>query len=440
MYDMQLHLLLFSALIGLVLGIISGLTPGVHTNNFALLLVASAGIFASYGFAPIYIAVIILSNSITHTFLDIVPSIFLGAPEADTALAVLPGHRLLMDGRGMEAVRLSALGSGASIIASLILILPLAWFFKSSHAFVQEHIASILILISLLLVLSEKSDDSAEEMLGRFRFKLLACALFMLSGFLGLIAFERTGLMQPLIMFGEPSILFPVFTGIFGASTLIVSLMTSAVVPPQTRNVAGFDLPRRRIIRGILTGSAAGSLVSFLPGVSSAVATVLARLAVRESEEEVDDAGSMDAGKEFIISLSGVNTANALFCLISLYIIGKSRNGAMVAVSLITDASQWNNSTVVMLLMIILLISIVSYLLTIITGEWVSGFIHRVNYQRVCTAVLVGLFIMVILLSGWFGLVIFLTSILIGMIPVYGNVRRSHAMGVIILPIIIRLM
>jgi len=43
------------------------------------------------GFAPFYIAVIILSNSIAHTFLDIIPSIFLGAPEADTALAGAPG-------------------------------------------------------------------------------------------------------------------------------------------------------------------------------------------------------------------------------------------------------------------------------------------------------------------------------------------------------------
>jgi len=33
----------------------------------------------------------ILANSITHTFPNIIPAVYLGAPDAGTALAVLPG-------------------------------------------------------------------------------------------------------------------------------------------------------------------------------------------------------------------------------------------------------------------------------------------------------------------------------------------------------------
>jgi len=109
--EISITLLFISIFIGFFLGIISGLTPGIHVNNFALVLLALTPLFLDIGFEPFYIAVMILSNSVTQTFVDIIPSIFLGAPEADTALAVLPGHRLLMEGRGSEAVRLSAIAA-----------------------------------------------------------------------------------------------------------------------------------------------------------------------------------------------------------------------------------------------------------------------------------------------------------------------------------------
>jgi putative membrane protein len=87
--ELSLTLLIISLFLGFLLGIISGLTPGIHVNNFALILVALSPLFLDMGFAPFYIAVIILANSVTQTFLDIIPSIFLGAPEADTALVVI---------------------------------------------------------------------------------------------------------------------------------------------------------------------------------------------------------------------------------------------------------------------------------------------------------------------------------------------------------------
>src|SRR5665648_424560 len=120
MFDL---LIPFCVIVGFILGIISGLFPGIHTNNFALLLLALAPDAIEMGILPIHIAIIILANSITHTFLDIIPSIYLGAPDADTALTVLPGHRMLLEGRGPEAVRLSALGSAGAIAASGICLL-----------------------------------------------------------------------------------------------------------------------------------------------------------------------------------------------------------------------------------------------------------------------------------------------------------------------------
>jgi putative membrane protein len=68
--DISFLLLLFSVFGGYLLGIISGLLPGIHNNNFALLLVALAPILAEKGLSPFYIAVIIISNSVAQTFHD----------------------------------------------------------------------------------------------------------------------------------------------------------------------------------------------------------------------------------------------------------------------------------------------------------------------------------------------------------------------------------
>ncbi|HSD57732.1 MAG TPA: tripartite tricarboxylate transporter permease, partial [Methanotrichaceae archaeon] len=106
----DLTLVLCMAL-GFILGILSGLVPGLHINNFAAIMLALSPQLMAQGLTSYHMASIVLAASISQTFFDCIPAIFVGAPDADTALTVLPGHRLMLEGRGIEAVRLSALGS-----------------------------------------------------------------------------------------------------------------------------------------------------------------------------------------------------------------------------------------------------------------------------------------------------------------------------------------
>ena len=428
--DISLTLLLISIFFGFFLGIISGLTPGIHVNNFALILVALSPFFASIGFAPFYIAVIILSNSIAHTFLDIIPSVFLGAPEADTALAVLPGHALLMEGRGAEAVRLSALGSAGAVVVSLILAIPMAFFFQNIYGTINAYIGLILILIVVVMIATENGEVvEGQGSLVHLKFKMYAILLFFISGMLGLFAFENVALMQPLVNFGEPSILLPLLSGIFGASMLVISLMTKSEIPPQ-QTTCRFELAQKKIVRGMVTGSAAGSFVAWLPGVSSTVGTIIARLFVSEEKDA-------ESSKEFMVSISSANTANAVFSLVALYIIGKARSGAMVSIDKLVNINEWDFSLIVVLLAVIVYVSVISYYTTIYLGDRISGLMSRINYSKLCAAVLYGLSVMVFMLTGWFGFVVFLISTLIGMVASYAKIRKTHAMGVIMLPVIL---
>ncbi|NKQ38369.1 MAG: hypothetical protein HF967_02625, partial [Methanosarcinales archaeon] len=61
---MSIELVVISILVGFVLGVFSGLIPGIHTNTFAMILVATSPFFIEIGIQPKYIAIVILSNSI----------------------------------------------------------------------------------------------------------------------------------------------------------------------------------------------------------------------------------------------------------------------------------------------------------------------------------------------------------------------------------------
>jgi putative membrane protein len=102
--------ILLGTLIGVILGTISGIIPGVHANTLAGVLLSLQAVLLSV-LGPVALAGALFAALITHTFVDAVPSTFLGIPEADTSLAVLPAHALCLEGNGEEAVRIAALGS-----------------------------------------------------------------------------------------------------------------------------------------------------------------------------------------------------------------------------------------------------------------------------------------------------------------------------------------
>ncbi len=471
MPEISFALLFIAVFGGYLLGIFSGLLPGVHTNNFALALVAFAPFLADKGIPPFYIVVIVLSNAISHTFHDIVPSVFLGAPDGDTALAVLPGHRLLLEGAGAEAVRLSALGSAGSVAASLLFVLPLSLFFKAAYPFLEEYMAWVLLSVVFIMLAGEKGEQvPGQGLFAKYRYKISALFLFLITGFLGLFAFAREGLLSPVINFGTATVLLPLLSGLFGSSQLVISLFTGSEIPEES--TSGLKLSRKRIMRGIFTGSAAGSLVAWLPGVSSSIAALLARLFVKEDFDRKDldrknpglndpgpkgvkkaaetgksgtslfwdpeaDPELLDSSKEFIVSVSGVNTSNAIFGLVAFLVIGKTRSGAMAAVSEILGVGAFDLPTVLLCFFAVLLASLFSYFSTVYIGNNAHRVLRKLDYSKLCAGVLFGLAVMVFLFTGLFGFFLFLISTPIGMLPSFMKVRKSHAMGVILLPVIL---
>ena len=85
---LPLLLILIFCILGVLTGVLTGLLPGLHVNNIVLILLSISGTIISllsflfeYGisseFILILICVYIISTSICHTFIGIIPSTFL---------------------------------------------------------------------------------------------------------------------------------------------------------------------------------------------------------------------------------------------------------------------------------------------------------------------------------------------------------------------------
>jgi len=84
----------------------------------------------------------------------------LGAPDEDTALTVLPAHSLLMEGKGYEAVALSALGSYGAIVFCFLLLFPIRFIIGEPLFFyesLREIMFWVLVAISILMIGTEKA-------------------------------------------------------------------------------------------------------------------------------------------------------------------------------------------------------------------------------------------------------------------------------------------
>jgi len=438
-------LIIIFCILGVIVGFITGLLPGLHVNNVALImLTASSSIVAvcsplfTYGlseqFLLILIAGFMISVAIAHSFVNTIPGTFIGAPDEDTALSVLPAHGMLLEGEGYKAVALSALGSYGAIFFCLLILFPLRFIVGpplSLYAAIQEVMVWVLIAIVILMIATEKTritEVAQRGVLPAVLGMVFATFVFFLSGIFGLIILDFP-LSSPI---GLPApVLFPALAGLFGAPTLLTSLLTKPNIPAQKLEPLVLNQIEKKLsIVSVVTGSFAGVIVSIIPGVTSAIGTVLAmNLRQRSSREQT------------IVTLSSVNTAAAFCVTLMLFILQKTRSGVIIAVSQLIAVEPWNSFLMPVgltyLLMFLILGGSLSYFFTLFFGKIFAQQFHKIPYQSLVVITMIFLCVLVVLFTGLLGLLVLFTATSIGSLPVCWGVRRSHCMGVLLVPIIL---
>ena len=390
------------ALGGGLLGVASGLTPGLHANNFAMVMAAAA---SEVPVPPLVLATGMLSAGVVHTVLDAVPALALGVPDASMAVTALPGHRLVIAGQGREALRLSALGSGLALAFSLLLALPTTWLMKRAYPAISSHLQLVLAAVVLGLLATESSN----------RGRLVGSILFAASTALGVATLDLS-LSAPL---GQGSALTPLFAGLFGAPVLIDALDGGGVPPQGSPAVTSSPWA---VVLTALAGACAGAAVGYLPGVSSAIAAVLALTVLPSSGGD----------RGYVVATSGVNTANSVFALWALVALGSPHTGVLVAVDRVGAPLN-----VPVLLSAVLLGGAVGLVAMVAVGDRYLDLVRQVRYERISVGVCGLLLGLSYLFAGVLGIGIFVASTALGLVPVRLRARRVYLMGVLIGPLML---
>ncbi|GAA0658121.1 tripartite tricarboxylate transporter permease [Salarchaeum japonicum] len=392
---------LAAALCGVLLGTLSGLTPGLHVNTLAVLLAALAGEFPG---DPVLVGVVVLTAGVTHSFLDIVPALALGVPDAAMAVTALPGHRLVLAGRGREALRLSALGSASAVVLAFVLGVPVTMGMRYVSPWLDAHLPLVLAGVACALVASERTP----------RARVGAALGVALSGVLGLAVLDAT-LNAPL---GDGDVLLPLFAGLFGVPVLLAALR-GAGVPEQGDAVV--ESSPRSVGVSALAGSAAGAAVAYVSGVSSAVAATAA-LGVLPRRGDPDRA--------YVVATSGVNTSNTIFALYAFVSLGAPHTGVLVAL----DRSGAPLDLPVFLLAVALA-GAVAVCLVVTVGDTYLRVVGNIDHRRVVVAVLALVASLTYVLSGTGGVGVLVAASALGHLPVWFGARRTCLMGVLLVPL-----
>ncbi len=388
---------------GIAVGSITGLVPGLHAN-----LIATSTLFLApfFPFRDTALALFIFAVALTHCFVSIIPSVFLGCPDADTVMSILPGHRMLMQGKGIEAVRLSIIGALLGIFAAILLspvfYFAIPWLYLS----VKSYLGYVLIAISVILILNEEKP------------RQIAWALFvfLLAGVFGVFVLGAN-MKQPLL---------PMLSGLFGVSNLVFSIYRGKKAVPLQKEKK-IVLKKKEIAKAVATGTVAGGLISLFPALGPSQAASLLSLLFGRG-----------ISSSYLTLIGGTNSANLIISMIAAMTINKARNGSTAVIFQLLPSMSVGQFLIFLAAAII--IGLTAVMLTLAIAKKFSKFVSKMNYSAVSAVVVAFVSALVFALSGFWGIVVLAAGAGIGIVANKTGVSRGHLMGCLLVPVIIWLL
>lgn len=424
------------ALLGTATGLLTGLAPGLHVNNLAAVVLATkaswlqvlvvllpaAAVDAST--RNLLLACYLLAAALSHVVVGFVPSVFLGAPTEETALALLPGHRLLLRGQGPRAVALAARGAVLGMILSVLLLLPLRWVLCDPVGLAAAFRPWAPVFLAALLAALALS----EVRFARRRLRRLAAVLWvqLLAGALGLAVLRGPAFVE------EGMALFPLFSGLFGFPNLLLSLRSApGSIPPQ--RPARMAAMTRFEFGESLRGAVAGAAISWLPGLSGGAAASLAAVGSRRRLSP----------SAFMVVLGAVATSTTVLSVAVLFMIGRTRSGAAVAIREILGApggwaDPWGVPGDLAALVLCASVAVACAApMAVVLARLLARRWSRLDQRKLSGATLLGLGVLLVLATGPVGLALAALSAAVGAVPLRLGVRRVQLMAALLVPVLV---
>ncbi|MFA5108111.1 MAG: tripartite tricarboxylate transporter permease [Candidatus Micrarchaeia archaeon] len=387
---MQLPFLL---LIGaIVLGVLSGLLPGLHPNSIGAVIIQIFGQNVEIAYALIIIAGV-------HCALAFLPSIFLGVPEGQTQIALLPGQRMFSLGRGEEAAVVVAVSVVVASILSILAIPFIIPILPSIFSVVEPYIGYILLIAAAALLAHEIGREKI--------FK--AGVVFLLAAILGKMVLD-----MPM---HEP--LFALFVGFFTMPALLSgNLAKPKIIKNEKQDYSLSYMPY--VFAGVLLGA----LADLIPGISTP-----AQIAVFTSMFF-----KMDSARNFLAHVAAIEASHTVFAIASAASIKIARVGTIAMAQGMADINvqSWPSFAGAFLFSA----ALGAFLLARLAGP-MGRKIGQIDMDLIAKILGAYLIVMTFFSDGILGLVVLATAFAIGYLPLVWRVSRTHVMGSLIGPSIL---
>lgn len=417
-----------AALVGTLASAFLSCIPALHIYNVAGLLVVLAlrvrGVVSDE-----VLALFMLGLVVGYAVLNTIPSIFFGAPDDSTVFVVLPGQKYMMQQRGIEASVLTGVGGLGGLMVLFLLAPAMPRVFPMVRTVVGPHLHWILGAVILYMFMSEwpKGTDRGSSRWARLADAWLSLGVgvltFLLSGILGFVLFY--GSLVPTEMAFQN--LLPAFVGLFAIPWVLQNLISQVQVPDQHLSHS-VDLSPRLIARGVGAGALGGLFAAFFPVVTGGIGGFLAGHATAQRDDRL-----------FLVSQGASKLIYYVGAFILFFVPGLhlTRGGMAWMLSVFytprTPAIYW------VTIAAMLLSGALAFLLLLWLSRGAIRLVTRVDYRWISAATLVLLVGIVLALTGWGGLLIAAVATGIGLLPVMWGSRRMNCMGVLLLPLTLRL-
>jgi len=164
---------------------------------------------------------------------------------------------------------------------------------------------------------------------------------------------------------------------------------------------------------------------------------------VKETSPELDDldAQTRQQDLEVIAILSATNTAVTVMVLTFLYLVLRPRSGAALALNMMYPIDQWTGleppSDYIRLMAITIGAGLFAVPVMIKVGQGMLKLHELIPLRSMVMGVVGFVTILVWLSTGWIGMGVLIVGTAMGLMPPRIGIRRSHGMGIILVPIMI---
>ncbi len=375
-----------ATLLGLALGTLSGILPGIHPNLLSAIIIQTQ--LQNQ-------AIIIFIAAMTYTFLSVIPTIHLSSPDPESALALHPSQQYTMKGKSHEAVLLTLVGA----LISLCFMVALTPFFtrilKPLYYVISKFIPFLLLLTALFLILHQKR-------------KILAAIIFVSSGVLGYVSLN-SNMTNPLL---------PLFTGLFGIPSLIINTTSSNIKQKITE--PSFSKKSLKTIFGSLLY---GSFFSFLPSLGPAqAATVQSQFSKNKSK------------RDFLILTGCLNMINTIFSVVTLMELNVARNGA---VAIIKDLGYLDPKNLYGLIFLSMIVAFPCTVACLVVSRIFIKLKNKISTKTLSRITIIFLVMVTLIMAKIPGVILLLFASILGYIPYKVKTTKTTLMGCLMIPTMI---